>query len=174
MTGVRIYHVSPWRRWGLWYVLGPIIVGLLGLGAASTWDEGAPMIVTAGIVFLIAVPFQVIVNRAKLELSPDNARLRQTGYELTADWSAIIDLRLTPGREGFVTREPMTGKGAFVLAQFRGVAILPSAPFYDAEQRDLLAQRRFIPIDAFAWHVRHGDMREEIIRLAPHLAPIRS
>jgi hypothetical protein len=41
---------------------------------------------------------------------------------------------------------------------------------YDAEQQHLLAERRFIPIEAFAWHLHQGRLREDIVRDAPHLA----
>jgi hypothetical protein len=43
---------------------------------------------------------------------------------------------------------------------------------YDGEQQDLLAQRRFIPIDAFGWHLHRGRMRDDLVRLAPHLAQL--
>ena len=170
MTEVRTYHVGPWRRWLLWFVLGPIIAGLLLLGAAGGWEEGRPFILTAGLVFLIGLPFQLIVDRARVELSPDGVCLRQTGYTLKAEWSDIVDLSLERGRQGFITREPMDGSGAARLANFRHVG-LPGAPLYDEEQRRLLAERRFIPIEAFAWHLRRG-MAEDIVRFAPHLAHV--
>lgn len=168
---VRTYHVSPRRRWLIWYVLGPIILGLLIAGLAEGGDEGRALLITAGLVFVIGLPFQLIVDRARLELSPAGVRLRQAGYELRATWDDIADIRLDWGREGFVTREPMTCKGAARLAAFRFVGI-PAAPFYDEEQRQLLAQRRFIPFEAFAWHLRRGAMAAEIARFAPQLAPV--
>jgi hypothetical protein len=169
MTEVRTYHVSPWRRWSLWYVGAPMIAFLLFFAIDSGGSEGRVFLTTAGIVFLIFLPFQFIVDRARLQLSPEGARLRQTGYELAAPWSEIVDLRLAPGRQGFVTREPMAGKGAAVLAMFRWAG-RPVAPLYDEDQRRLLAERRLIPIEAFAWHLKHGAMRDDIIRFAPHLA----
>jgi hypothetical protein len=30
-----------------------------------------------------------------------------------------------------------------------------------------MAERRWIPIEAFAWHLRHGRLREDLARLAP-------
>jgi len=149
-----------------------MIVGLIWLGANSGPAEGKPLWITAALVFLIGLSFQIIIDRARLELSPDGARLRQTGYALKARWSDICELRLSPGREGFVTREPMQGRGAGLLASFRGVALTPGGQFYDPEQRELLSQRRFIPIEAFAWHLVHGNMGEDVARFAPHLAHV--
>lgn len=170
MSG-HTYHVSPWRRWALWYVGGPIIAFLLILGAGSGGAERQALLITGGLVFLIFLPFQFIVDRARLRLSPEGAHLWQTGYQLVAPWSDIVDLRLTPGRQAFVTREPMAGKGAAVLSMFRWAG-RPLTPLYDEDQRRLLAERRLIPIEAFAWHLKHGSMREDIIRFAPHLAPL--
>ena len=173
MIGPHVYHVSPWRRALLWIVLAPIIGGLLLLGTAEGGAEARPFVITAGLVLLIALPFQLIVDRTRLELSPEGLCLRQTGYRLSARWSDIVDLRLTRGREGFVTREPMVGKGAARLAAFRDVG-LRGFELYDAEQQQLLAERRLIPIEAFAWHLRRGAMGRDIARFAPHLAPLLS
>ncbi|HEX8442649.1 MAG TPA: hypothetical protein VF631_03265 [Allosphingosinicella sp.] len=170
-TGVRTYRVSPWRRWALWYVLGPIIVGLMWLRADSGPIEGRAFLITAALVGCIGLACQVIfVDRATLQLSPDGACLRQTGYTLSAQWSDIVDIRLEPGREGFVTRNPMDGRGAGLLASLRGVAVPMGPSLYDAAQQELLAERRFIPIEAFAWHLRHGQMRQDIVHCAPRLA----
>ena len=43
---------------------------------------------------------------------------------------------------------------------------------YDAEQQTLFAELRFIPIEAFAWHLRHGELRADIARFAPHLQEV--
>lgn len=169
MNRVRTYHVSPLRRWLLWILIGPLIVLLLVLGLAGNAVDRPAFLVTAGLVFLILLPFQLIVSRTRLVLSETGARLKQTGYELTAGWGEIERLDLTRGREGFVTRAPMAGKGAARLAYFRFVGA-SSAPLYDEGQRRLLAERRLIPIEAFAWHLRHGAMRADIERFAPHLA----
>ena len=171
MSQVRTYHVGPVRRWLLWIVIGPILAFLLALGVSSDAADRPAFLLTAGLVFLIALPFHLIVGRTRLVLSPTGAHLWQAGYELAAGWDNIEDLRLTPGREGFVTREPMGGKGAARLARFRFVGAR-SASLDDDEQQRLLAERRLIPIEAFAWHLRHGEMREDIIRFAPHLAKL--
>jgi hypothetical protein len=169
MTRTRTYYLSPLRRWMLWFVIGPILAFLLVLGVSSDAADRPAFLVTAGLVFLITLPFHFIVRGTRLVLCATGVRLRQAGYDLAASWDEIEDLNLTRGREGFVTREPMTGKGAARLARF-SFAGGPFASIYDAEQQRLLAERRLIPIEAFAWHLRHGEMRDDINRFAPHLA----
>jgi hypothetical protein len=164
MSRVRTYHVSPLRRWLLWLVMGPILAFLLALGLTGGASDRPAFLATAGLVFLILLPFHLIVGRTRLVLSEAGVRLRQAGYQLEAGWADIEDLDLTPHRESFVTREPMAGKGAVRLARFR------VSPLYDAEQQRLLAERRLIPIEAFAWHLRRGAMRADIEHLAPRLA----
>jgi hypothetical protein len=169
MNLTRTYFVSPLRRWLLWLVLGPIIALLIILGVSSEPADRSAMLLTAGLVFLIGLPFHFIVARTRLELGASGVRLRQTGYKLEAGWGDIEALDLTAGREGFVTRAPMAGKGAARLARFRFAGV-GTAPLYDDAQQRLLGECRLIPIEAFAWHLRHGKMREDIARFAPHLA----
>lgn len=169
MNRARTYFVSPLRRWLLGLVLGPIVAFLLVLGVSSEAADRPAFLITAGLVFLIGLPFHLIVARTRLVLSSTGVQLRQTGYALAADWGDIEHLDLTPGREGLVTRAPMAGKGAARLARFR-FAGAGGAQLYDDEQQRLLAERRLIPIEAFAWHLRHGALGEDIARFAPHLA----
>jgi hypothetical protein len=168
---VRTYHISPRRRWLLWYILGPIIVSLIWLGTEGDPTESRAFLITAALAGCIGILLQlVVVDRATLQLSPRGVRLRQAGYTLSTPWSTIVDFRLQSGREGFITREPLYGRGPGVLGYFRGVAVPTGLPMYDAEQQQLLSERRFIPIEAFAWHLRQGHMLEDIVRNAPHLA----
>ncbi len=160
----RTYHVSPLRRWLLWLLIGPMLGFLLVMGLTSDAADRAAFFTTAGLLLLILLPFHLIVSRTRLVLSETGARLHQAGYRLEASWTDIEDLDLTPRRESFITCEPMAGKGAARLARFR------TSPLYDDEQQRLLAEQRLIPIEAFAWHLRHGRMREDIERFAPHLA----
>jgi hypothetical protein len=56
----------------------------------------------------------------------------------------------------------------------RRLATASTGPFsgvtlYDAHQRALLAEHRFIPIEAFAYFLEQGDLREAIARHAPGL-----
>jgi hypothetical protein len=40
---------------------------------------------------------------------------------------------------------------------------------YTPSQQAALDQHRLIPIEAFAWHLRHGQLQAELERYAPHL-----
>jgi len=44
-------------------------------------------------------------------------------------------------------------------------------PIYNKEQQAVMAGRRWIPIEAFAWHLRRGRLREDLARLAPACNP---
>ena len=127
------------------------------------------MLTTAGLLILIWLPFQIILQRTRLELSFEGVCLWQTGYKLEAPWTDVARVRLDRGCEGFITSVPMTGKGADRLARFRGVSMrYATVQAYDDEQRALLAERRLIPIEAFAWYLRRGMMRADIEKFAPH------
>ena len=166
----RTYHIGPWRYVWVWFVFGPLALIFLGLGLFSELPgERTPMLV-GGALFLI-VPFLVtlLARTARLELSDRGVRLKQIGYWLEAPWVGITGVRLDRGREGFVTAEPVGGKGAGLLAAAgRGLSAL-GVPFYDTGQQKLLDEHRLIPIDAFVWHLSHGTLREDIERCAPHL-----
>ena len=152
----------------LWYIIGPIVAVFVIGAALFPGKKGIALLATAGIIVLIILPFQWIVDRTRLEISPQGVCLRQTGYMLEKAWPEVTGMRLMRGSEGFITSTPLTGKGAQRLASLRGFGMI-GAPLYDAEQQTLLAERRFIPIEAFAWHLRHGELRADIARFAPHL-----
>jgi hypothetical protein len=165
---ISVYHVSPWRRWMLWLVVGPILLFLMIASAFVPWQDAKVYLITAALLFLVLLPFDWLVRWTRLELSPNGVRLRQFAYTLDTAWSNIGNLSMVRGREGFVTKEPMSGKGAARLAAFRGPA---GMTLFDREQRQLVGQRRFIPIEAFAWHIRHGNLGADIARFAPDLKP---
>ena len=48
-------------------------------------------------------------------------------------------------------------RGASRLASVRGL-VYYGEPAYDEQQRELMGERRVIPIDAFGSHLRHGPM----------------
>ena len=165
---VYSYHVSPVRRWFLWFIFGPIMLGLVTLGFLADGDDAKAILITGALSFLIALPFQWIIDRTRLELSSRKIWLRHFGFVLEADWENVAGMRLDRGREGFITKEPLTGKGADRLARFRGAGA-GAAQMYDAQQRELLGERRFIPIEPFAWHLRRGRLGEQIAQFAPQL-----
>jgi hypothetical protein len=106
---------------------------------------------------------------ARLTVAPDGVELRQAGATLQTTWSNIAALRDTPGGEGFVLHEPMSGRGAERFALTAGVRVRGAA-LYDDARLQLIAARRFIPIEAFAYWLRRGDLRAVLKEWAPHLA----
>ncbi len=168
---IRIYHISPLRRSLLAIVVGPIILVMLLFGLYFfNSSEGKASLATAGLIFLIMLPFQWLLYRTKLTVSAAGVSLKQTGGTLQAPWNEIIRIRIDKGREGFVTSVPMTGSGAELFARFRGIGQRGSAATYDDEQRALLEERRFIPIEAFGWYLRRGTLFDDIVRFAPQLS----
>lgn len=162
------YHVGPWRSiWG-WALFLPLSIGCaLGAIFADKADEKAGLWVGALIFALIIIGLMTMIRRARLEICRDGITLRQIGYRLEASWPDVIAFRGDRGREGFITSNPVGGRGANTLA---AASSLGPYGMYDSDQIDLLDEHRLIPIDPFAWHLRHGPMRREIEEYAPHLA----
>jgi hypothetical protein len=170
----HFYHVGPWRRALPWLIFGPFL--LLALGACvfgkTAEDRSAGGILIA-ILTPIAFGTHALISYARLELNAEGVRLRQIGMNMSAPWSNIAGLRLERRREGFVTHNPMTGAGAGRLAALRGYGYAGAA-MYNEEQQAAMAERRWIPIEAFAWHIRRGRLRQHLESLAPAVQAIES
>ena len=162
-----IYHVGPWRRAIPWMVFGPMLVLAAGLWvfADSVENRSGGALVFA-ILTLMVLGLHALISYARLELTAEGVRLRQIGMNLAAPWTDVAGLRLDPGHEGFVTFHPIGGSGAANLAAVRGLGWY-FIPIYNKEQQAVIAERRWIPIEAFAWHLRRGRLREDLTRLAP-------
>jgi hypothetical protein len=169
MQPEHVYRISPWRRAVLWCVLGPFAAAGLGLWAigadAQTRTAGA---VVVAVMAACLAAWHWLSARTALVLTPAGVQLRQLGMNLDAAWSDIGALSLVRGREGFVLDAPIVGAGAARLAALRGIGAY-GVPLYDGEQRALMLERRFIPIEAFAWHAYHGTLADDVARLAPHV-----
>jgi hypothetical protein len=170
----HFYHVGPWRRAVPWLIFGPFL--LLALGACvfgqTAEDRSAGGILIA-ILTPIALGTHALISYARLELNAEGVRLRQIGMNMAAPWSNIAGLRLERRREGFLTRDPLSGAGADRLAALRGYGYAGAA-MYNEEQQSAMAERRWIPIEAFAWHLRRGRLRQDLEKLAPAVQAIES
>lgn len=123
----------------------------------------------AGIFGFVALCVSLLIRRARLELSENGVRLRQSGYTLESAWPNLSEIILTRGAESFITRDPMTGKASerFATAAALGRLLVG---FYDSRQLELIARHRLIPIEAFGWHLRNGRrLRSALIHFAPQL-----
>ncbi|MGB3121975.1 MAG: hypothetical protein WBE58_24325 [Verrucomicrobiales bacterium] len=165
----RTYRVGPWRRAIPWLLFGPFL--LIGAGILIfAKDEETRTIGSVLFIYLGILTFfmHFLIGRARLELSPQGVRLRQIGMNLTTSWSNVAGLRLDPGREGIVTRESMSGAGAAALSAVRGGGA-SGVELYDEEQQLAMEECRWIPIEAFRWHLIHGQLRNDIRDLAPEV-----
>ncbi len=153
-----------------WAIFGPFASAMAVAGAISKGGDQVAGWAVAGFLLLLGTGVHWLVSRARLEVSAAGVKLRQIGYTLETAWTNVETLRMDKGQEGFVTREPIKSRGAELLSSMRGVAFgLGRMPIYDGTARQLLRQHRYIPIEAFAWHVRHGELADDLNRLAPHV-----
>ncbi len=170
-----IYHVGPWRRAIPWMVFSPMLGLAAGLwGFADSVENRSVGALIFAVLTLMVLGLHALISYARLELTAEGVRLRQIGLNLAARWIDVAGLRLDQGHEGFVTLHPIGGPGAANLAAVRGLGWYFN-PIYNAEQQAVMADRRWIPIEAFAWHLRRGRLRADLARLAPavqSLAPL--
>ncbi|MGI8468141.1 MAG: hypothetical protein ACR2N3_06790 [Pyrinomonadaceae bacterium] len=148
----RVYHISPLRRFIPWIVISPIFLLLTPLLTSPLPDERKAGFIAGAFLGALGLMMHLLVSRAKLTVSPEGVKLNQTTFTLETTWDNIAGLQMTRGSERFVTREPPTGKGMWRIDLFlKGKG------------------ERVIPIDAFAWHFKHGTLAADISRFAPHL-----
>jgi len=127
------------------------------------------LLVAGVLVSSIMLPLMLWVDlAAKLILTAEGIETRQVGARLQSSWANVAGLRLVPGSEGFVLHEPMSGRGPQRFASASHVRIRGAA-FYDDVRLQLIGEQRFIPIEAFAYWLKRGDLREAIARVAPDL-----
>lgn len=164
----RVYHISPWRRTFIWWLAGPMILG--GVVCLPLPGEGLVLGGTLlGLGLAVGLFYHFMVSYARLIFTAEGVELRQMGYWLQAPWTQVAALRTQRAGEGLILAEPMISRGAARLSRMRHFSY-QGAPMYDEEQRALLHEQRFIPIEAFAWHLRRGDMAARLRALAPQLA----
>lgn len=128
------------------------------------------LLVSAVLITAIMLPIFVLAIRgARLWVTDDGIELRQLGMRVITPWNNVAGLRMVRGGEGIVLHRPLEGKGAVRLAASAGFGFR-GASFYDAEQQQLIAEHRFIPIEPFAYWLEHGDLREALAGRVPALS----
>jgi hypothetical protein len=166
---LKAYRLSP-RRQAILAAIGILIVLPLVLFGDL---EKNPAAVAAGTT-VWAVFFAVFVVAGwwypRLILGQHTVERKNIGYTLKTHWGNIGGIRLEPGSEGFILRYPMEDRGAYrfaiaAKARFGNGGIRP----YNRDVLALIGERRFLPIEAFAYWLRHGSLRREIERRAPWL-----
>ena len=163
-----VYRLSPLR---LWVVPAISVAFAIFLFVLSLSNTGTPE--TRNIAFYMGIAsiafgfvMLLILRRTRLECSPNGVELHQFGYKLETDWDNVAHLHDGPGPRGLVLHRPMNSVGARTLADHRDVRI-NNTNFYTDEQIRLLAEQRFVPIDAFAHSLSRGQLRSDLLRYAP-------
>jgi hypothetical protein len=165
-----VYHVSPLRLWTVPIIFVAIAAFMLTLAGTNGGTPTTRTIALGmGIFFLLfGAVMYFIVRRTRLVLTAEGVRLHQLGYVLEAEWSNVVCLYDFSHAEGLVLQEPMASHGARTLAANRYAQSQPGVSFYSDEQIQLIAQHRFIPIEAFAYWMEKG-LRDELTRRAQSL-----
>jgi hypothetical protein len=172
----RTYYISPLRLYlapGILAGLAILIFTLAGFGLLNP-DERKPSVIIGFVFLALAALIYLLVRRTRVQLSADGIKLYQTGYRLETDWDNIASFHDEPGAEGLVLHRPMDCPGARTLAAFRNVStpggdFSEGANFYSDDQIQLIAEHRFIPIAAFAYWLKKGALRDDLIQRAPAL-----
>jgi hypothetical protein len=151
----KIYGPNPRARnimLGVW-LLFAVSLTLFGL-----IDRDPAILLVAVIFSAITLPiFWYVLHAAKLVLTVDGIELRQVGASVSTPWGNIAAVRMQRGAEGLVLHQPMTGKGAERLAAVSGISV-GGAPMYDEVRRQLLYEKRFIPLNGFSYWLHKGDL----------------
>ncbi len=162
----QCYRLRGWRRWLMRWLFGPVLVTGLLLARSPEADAAIAGSVLALVGGTLLAGWEWLGRRTSLEVTATGLRLRQVGCALDTPWCNVIGFHARRGNEGFVLAEPLRTPGARRLAFCSGLAGL-----HDGTQADRIAECRFIPIEAFAWHLRKGTLVADVSALAPHLAP---
>jgi hypothetical protein len=161
---LRVYPLNPVRRWMIRLLCAPFILGGPAMVIFCKPEDRVGASVLAGFLILFGIGFYWLLSRARLEASPAGVKLRLLGYTLETPWSNVQRLRMDRGQEAFVTEAPMTCYGAVCLAA------TGAGGAYDQTARSLMSEKRYIPIEAFSWQLRH-ELGDDLRRFAPHLQP---
>lgn len=165
-----VYHISPVRLW----LVPALFVLFAGLLILMGLDSSAPAN-TRNLAFYMGLPFlgfavvmYLIMRRTRLVLSAAGIELYQFGYKLETDWNNVASLDDESGFEGLILHRPMECPGAERLSRHRD-ATVRGASLFSPEQMQLIAEHRLIPIGAFAYSLKKGPLRHDLVRRAPTL-----
>jgi hypothetical protein len=165
-----VYHLSPLRRAILIAFWGLFAIPLLAVGI---WMND-PAALATGILFsLITAPIFAVSGwwYPRLVLTSNRIERYNLGYRLTTTWDNVADIRLVKGSEGFILRQSMEDKGAYLFARAANLRFgIGLIRLYDPEVLSLIRERRFLPIEAFAYWLKHGELGHRIALQAPWLA----
>jgi hypothetical protein len=166
----HVYRLSPLRR----VILDGVAVALLALPAGILIAN--PMAIgVAGLIFLCLLPTLFILLFTawypRLTVSSEGIRVRGAiGYSsLLIPWNDIERVSLRANKEGLILHQPLESRAAARWKNWSGVRFFGSSMFDDEQQR-YINQQRYVPIQIFAYWLRHADLATEIAGYAPALA----
>ena len=148
-------------------MLALLALPLAGDPAPSREDARA-LLLTALIVTVLLVPAFYLMWQSRLVLTETHITHYQFGYTVRSSWTNAQELCLTPGVEALILREPGTRSRLLRLSVrlLQGALPVFAGSFGDP---DTLAEGRLIFLAPFMRHWRHGDLRRDFERWAPHL-----
>jgi hypothetical protein len=166
-----VYHISPLRLWlapGI-FVIVAVFTPLLVAFDASLSDSRNIGIFMGFFFLAFGVAMYLLLRYTRLVLSADGIKLYQFGYVLETGWDNVAYLDDSPDSEGLVLHRPMDCSGAFTLSAGRNINI-KGATLFSAEQLQLIAERRLIPLNPFAYWLKNGQLRDDLARREPALS----
>ena len=148
----------------------PLLLAIYGLHAGDR-----AVLASAGFVALIMAPFIAYIAwrgaRPRLEL--DTAGISVHGAlgrtPVRVAWPEIEAIHLGPGRAGVVLVRSLDTPAASSLADYAD-SQFNGAPFYGDNEARWIADRRWLPFDAFVGWFEAGKLRDDVARFAPALA----
>jgi hypothetical protein len=174
MTAQRFFA----RPFVHWVSLSPMLflfaAGVLILATGGSGELGGVFIGLAVVLtLLIYLPF---VFRIRLHLTPQGVCARAPLCHLETPWSNIERLYRCGKQAGFVTREPLTGKGPARLADTRD-----SYTYCDPSEAEWIRLHRYIPLRGFEHAVKSGAVERAVaawgagvpVEESPPPAPVR-
>src|SRR3569833_249715 len=173
-TPPTVYHMSPRRRWLLLGIGGLLIAGP-GVMIVSGSIIGDNALMAVGFVFgLFMFPLAIFMiwmgNFPRLTVSPQGIVARGVVGFSTVDvpWDGIEKLLMRPNKQAFVLRSPLNTKAAKRLSRWRHMTYR-GVPMYDDEQKQYIAEERYVQIAVFYYWFKHGELLNEIRAYAPRL-----
>jgi hypothetical protein len=173
-TPPSIYHMSPRRRWLLLGMGGLLILGpgaMIVIGSVI----GDNALVAVGIIFsLMMSPLAIFLfwmgNFPRLTVSPQGIVARGVvGFStVEVPWDGIEKLLMRPNKQALVLRVPLNTKAAKRLSRWRHMTYR-GVPMYDDEQKQYIAEERYVQIAVFYYWFKHGELLNEIRAYAPRL-----
>ena len=169
-VGQHVYRMSPVRR----AILDGVALALLAVPAAI-FIANPRVSGGAVLIFLCLSPTIAILLFSawypRLTLSAEGIRARGAiGYSsILVPWHNVERVWLRANKEGLILRAPLQNRAANRWKNWTGISYM-GARLFDDEQQRYINEQRYLPLQIFAYWLRHGDLSAELANRAPALA----